>query len=106
MKRINSAKNSPISAFLNAIVPKVQTKLITARDQKRRVAASCITPAQLADAVRYRLITLLRIFALSTAALAGWITANTNTAVKIAVCELRDALIYFAPLMRVNEEAT
>ena len=32
-------------------------------------------------------------FALSTAALAGWITANTKTAVKIAACELRDALI-------------
>ena len=51
VKRINSAKNSPISARRNAIRPKVQTMLIMASSQNSQDARSVITLAQAVAAV-------------------------------------------------------
>ena len=46
IKRVNSAKKSPISALRNYIMPNVHTIEINTSDQKRRSAAPCITVCQ------------------------------------------------------------
>ena len=45
VKRINSAKNSPISALRKAIIPNVHTMLIMANVQNNHVACVVIVPA-------------------------------------------------------------
>ena len=62
----NSAKNSPMSALRKAIMPNVQTMLITVSVQNSQEAAVVMTPAHPDAAAEYRFRTLSNTPELST----------------------------------------
>ncbi|TWI62550.1 hypothetical protein IP91_04071 [Pseudoduganella lurida] len=79
VKRMNSAKNSDVSALRSAIIPKVQTMLINARVQNSHVARAEIVAAQNVTICAYRSCTRSSTFAEEISACAETEYAHSTT---------------------------